>query len=95
MKYALFLCAPVGGEEATGGRAGEGGVRLRPPADATTVRVRGHEVLLSDGPFEQSTEYVAGIDLVEAADLDDALTLAARHPALPAGGAVEVRPVWE
>ncbi|MGY0020570.1 YciI family protein [Streptomyces sp. YJ-C3] len=96
MRYALFLCAPLDHEGVTGRGAGEGGcVRLRPPCDATTVRVRGDEVLLGDGPFDPSAEYVAAIDLVEAADLDDALALAARHPGVPAGGAVEIRPVWE
>ncbi|MFJ9626863.1 YciI family protein [Streptomyces sp. NPDC101175] len=72
-----------------------GGARLRPASDATTVRVRGDEVLLSDGPFVESKEYVAGIDIVEVADLDEAIALASRHPAALSGGSVEVRPVWE
>jgi hypothetical protein len=113
MKYALFICTPVGGEE-TGPEeiAGDprftsyiqevrdrgivkGGARLRPASDATTVRVQGDEVLLSDGPFVESKEYVAGIDIIEVADLDEAIALASRHPAALAGGSVEVRPVWE
>ncbi|MFL4902405.1 YciI family protein [Streptomyces sp. MMS24-I2-30] len=73
----------------------KGGARLRPVTDATTVRVRGDEVLLSDGPFAESKEYVAGIDIVEVADLDEAISLASRHPAALGGGTVEVRPVWE
>lgn len=72
-----------------------GGARLRPATDATTVRVQGDEVLLSDGPFVESKEYVAGIDIIEVADLDEAISLASRHPAALAGGSVEVRPVWE
>ncbi|MFI6405600.1 MULTISPECIES: YciI family protein [unclassified Streptomyces] len=72
-----------------------GGARLRPSSDATTVRVQGDEVLLSDGPFVESKEYVAGIDIIEVADLDEAISLASRHPAALAGGSVEVRPVWE
>ncbi|WP_028799566.1 YciI family protein [Streptomyces sp. 142MFCol3.1] len=72
-----------------------GGARLRPPADATTVRVRGDQVLIDDGPFTRSEQYVAGFDIVEAADLDEAIALASRHPAALDGGAVEVRPVWE
>ncbi|MFJ9243543.1 YciI family protein [Streptomyces sp. NPDC101776] len=72
-----------------------GGARLRPSTDATTVRVQGDEVLLSDGPFVESKEYVAGIDIIEVADLDEAISLASRHPAALAGGSVEVRPVWE
>ena len=73
----------------------KGGARLRPAADATTVRVQGDEVLLSDGPFAETKEYVAGIDIIEVADLDEAVALASRHPAALAGGSVEVRPVWE
>ena len=72
-----------------------GGARLRPHTDATTVRVQGDEVLLSDGPFVESKEYVAGIDIIEVADLDEAIALASRHPAALGGGSVEVRPVWE
>ena len=53
------------------------------------------EVLLTDGPFAEAKEYVAGIDFVEAADLDEAIALAAEHPAAADGGSVEVRPVWE
>ncbi|MFD4599567.1 YciI family protein [Streptomyces sp. NPDC058464] len=72
-----------------------GGARLRSGSDATTVRVQGDEVLLSDGPFAETKEYIAGFDVVEVADLDEAIALAARHPAALAGGSVEVRPVWE
>ncbi|MFI9169903.1 YciI family protein [Streptomyces lincolnensis] len=93
MKYVLFVCLPER-EDLT--RPAEGlTARLRPPDDATTVRARGDEVLLSDGPFIRSEEYVAGLDLVEASDLDEAVVLAARHSAALGGGPVEVRPVWE
>ncbi|WP_329549307.1 YciI family protein [Streptomyces sp. NBC_01356] len=113
MKYALFICTPVGGEELSpqeiaddprflsyieevrGRDIVKGGARLRPATDATTVRVQGDEVLLSDGPFVESKEYVAGIDIIEVADLDEAISLASRHPAALCGGSVEVRPVWE
>ena len=47
-----------------------GGNRLRPPSDATTVRVRGEEVLLSDGPFAESREQMGGYDLIECENLD-------------------------
>ncbi|MEV5529193.1 YciI family protein [Streptomyces prunicolor] len=78
-------------------RAGRvtGGARLRPATDATTVRVGGDEVLLSDGPFAETKEYIAGIAFIDVADLDEAIALAARHPAASDGGSVEVRPVWE
>lgn len=82
-------------EEVRGRDLMRGGARLRPSTDATTVRVQGDEVLLSDGPFVESKEYVVGIDIIEVADLDEAISLASRHPAALGGGSVEVRPVWE
>ncbi|GLZ06156.1 transcription initiation protein [Actinomadura sp. NBRC 104412] len=70
------------------------GSRLRPVADSTTVRVRGGEVLLSDGPFAETKEQIAGFDLIECEDLDEAVEIAAAHPAARFG-TIEVRPLWE
>lgn len=69
------------------------GDRLRRPADATTVRVRRGEVLLTDGPFTESKEWIAGYDLLECKDLDEAIDYASRHPQAR-GGSIEIRPVW-
>lgn len=69
------------------------GSRLRPVADATTVRVRDGEVLFTDGPFAETAEQIAGFDLLECADLDEALEVAAKHP-MARLGMVEVRPLW-
>lgn len=93
MRYAMFICVREPGpvDLAASGSA----VRLRPAADATTVRVRGHEILLEDGPVAGSEESIAGVDVIEADDLDAAVTVAAAHPAVVAGGAVELRPLWE
>jgi hypothetical protein len=71
-----------------------GGARLRPVVDATTVRVRDGETLVSDGPFAETKDFVGGIDIIECADLDDAIAIAAGHP-YASWGCVEVRPVWE
>jgi hypothetical protein len=71
-----------------------GGARLRPVADATTVRVRDGETLVSDGPFAETKDFVGGIDIIECADLDEAIAIAAGHP-YASWGCVEVRPVWE
>lgn len=69
-----------------------GGVGLRPPADATTVRVREGAVLLFDGPFAETKEQIGGFCTIECADLDEAVEIAARHPA--AGyGTIEIRPL--
>jgi hypothetical protein len=67
---------------------------LHPTHTATTVRVRGGEVTLFDGPFAETREMLAGFYLVDARDLNEAIQLAARIP--PARyGSVEVRPVRE
>jgi hypothetical protein len=56
------------------------GRELELPASAATVRVREGETLVSDGPFAETKEFVAGLDLLECADLDDAIEVAAKHP---------------
>jgi hypothetical protein len=67
---------------------------LRPPGDATTVRVRGDHVLLTDGPFAETREQIGGFCLIECADLDEAIEITAKHPA--AGyGTIEIRPLWQ
>lgn len=73
--------------------ARRGGARLRPVAEATTVRVRDGERLVSDGPFAETKDFIGGIDILECADLNEAIELAARHP-YARHGAIEVRPVW-
>jgi len=59
---------------------------------ATTVRLRGGERLLTDGPFVETKEYLLGFYLVEVPDLDAAIDWAARMPHIR-HGTVEVRPV--
>jgi hypothetical protein len=65
---------------------------LRPASDATTVRVRDGQVLLSDGPFAETKEMVAGFTLVECADLDEALEVTSKHPVVRYG-TIEIRPL--
>jgi len=69
-----------------------GSDRLHPVDSATTVRVRDGETEIMDGPFAVTKEYLGGYYLLECADLDEALTQAARVP-LARYGSVEVRPV--
>ena len=64
---------------------------LQPPAASTTVRVRGGETLLTDGPAAEIKEQFGGFTLIECDDLDDALKWAARIPTA-LDGSVEVRP---
>jgi hypothetical protein len=72
-----------------------GGERLRPSASATTLRLKGGNRLLSDGPFAETKEQLGGFYIVEAKDLDEAVDLASKMPHLQDGGAVEIRPIWE
>ena len=70
------------------------GDALQPVAKATTVRVRDGKSLTTDGPFAETREQLGGYYLVEAADLDEALELAARIPSAK-HGSIEIRPVWQ
>ena len=70
------------------------GHELAPVADATTIRVRRDEVLIADGPFAETKEQIAGFDLLECSNLDEALEVAAKHP-VARFGAVELRPFGE
>ncbi len=67
---------------------------LHPVSTATTVRVRNGSVSITDGPFAETKEQLAGFYLIDATDLDDALRVAAKIPAARVG-CVEVRPVRE
>ena len=67
---------------------------LQPVETATTLRVRNGKLSVSDGPFAETKEQLAGFYLIEARDLNEAIRLATRIP--PARlGCVEVRPVWQ
>ena len=58
----------------------EGGARLRPTTDATTVRVRDGETLTSDGPFAETKEQVGGYFVVDCENLDDAIDVGVEAP---------------
>jgi hypothetical protein len=107
MRYMLLICAdesvevsPEEGspepwlEEMQRRGVRRDGSRLRPVSDATTVRLHGGEVVLSDGPFAETKEQIAGYDVIECEDLDEAIELASKHP-VAKFGAIEVRPFWE
>ena len=106
MQYVMLvrvdeaLAETEGGEDVTpwveeGARTGlrVEGRPLEEPSTATTVRVRDGSVLISDGPFVETKEIVAGYDLLEAPDLEAAIDYASRHP-VAAFGALELREVW-
>jgi hypothetical protein len=104
MQYLLMICGDETAEEhqydGCDGwgedldRRGKirGGGGLRPPSEATTIRVRDGEVLLTDGPFTEAKEQVGGYVVIDCDDLDEALEIAAKHPAATYGS-IEVRPI--
>ncbi|MYY02721.1 MULTISPECIES: YciI family protein [unclassified Streptomyces] len=103
MKYVLFVATDPAGESAdespeawvekwNGRGVRVEGMPLRPVAETRTVRARGDQVLVTEGPFAETTEWIAGYDLVEAADLDEAIEVAASHP-MATAGRIEIRPV--
>ena len=69
------------------------GDRLRPVEDATLVRVRDGELIVSDGPFAETREWIAGYDVLECENLDEAIELASKHP-MARFGRLELRPFW-
>jgi hypothetical protein len=78
--------AEASGVKLTGGA-------LRPAGEARTLRIRGGEVLVSDGPFAETKEQIAGFDVLECAGLDEAIEIVSRHPTARVG-AFELRPFW-
>jgi hypothetical protein len=70
-----------------------GSNRLQPSSTATTVRLANGKSQVLDGPFVESKEQLGGYFLIEVADLDAAISWAARCPAT-SHGVVEVRPIW-
>jgi hypothetical protein len=109
MQYALMIYAEPGAEEAlsdaerAAAHAGfqalaadpryVGGAQLQPAETATCVRVAGGRTLMTDGPFADTKEVLGGFALIEAANLDEAIEMAANIPAARFGGTVEVRPL--
>jgi hypothetical protein len=104
MKYLLLICVDpsIEPEEEPGEieawleRLGDSrliGNALRGPSAASTVRVRRRERLVTDGPFAETKEFIAGFDVIECDTREEALDIAAGHP-VAKFGAVEVREFW-
>lgn len=106
MRYVMFVCTDTEPDPVAGGPGDDvdrwvtlagarrvEGQRLRDPSDATVVRVRGGRTLVTDGPFAETKEWIAGFDVLDCADLDEAIALAAAHP-MARYGRLELRPFW-
>lgn len=88
------------GHAAVIGETGQRGILrgaepLEPTSTATTVRVQQGKVMVTDGPFAETKEQLAGYYILDCKDLDEALEWAARIPTACAGasGCIEVRPI--
>ena len=69
------------------------GDRLCPVGDARTVRVRGGRRMVTDGPFAEAKEVILGFDVLECANIEEAIEIAAKHP-MARAGRIEVRAFW-
>jgi hypothetical protein len=105
MKYLLLICVDesvsVTREEASPDRwvaemDGRGvrllGSEVGRGRDATSIRVRNDELSITDGPFAEAKEQMAGFDLIECADLDEAIEVASKHP-VARFGTIDIRPL--
>jgi len=106
MRYVMFVCVDAEGEkyvpeedniadwvdEMDRRKVRILGNRLKRVEYAITVRRRKGKVLVTDGPFAETREWIGGFDLLECADLDEAVEIAAKHP-MARFGRIEV-PCW-
>ncbi|HEY2054640.1 MAG TPA: YciI family protein [Solirubrobacterales bacterium] len=107
MKYALLAYTSGGSSDGDGSREMpaaltavlerpevSGYIRLERPDSATTVTGAPRRTLLTDGPFVDSKEFLGGLILVEADDLDGALAIATELQELSITAGIEVRPMF-
>jgi len=107
VKYLLLICADptieppeeVGSIDVWFEEIAKRGVRLdgdrlQPPASAKSARIRSGSRLISDGPFAETKEVIAGYDVIECETEAQAIEIAGLHP-VATFGSVEVRPLWD
>ncbi len=106
MQFMFFVCTDESAEkhvpaedniEQWVAEMDERGVRsvgevLAPPTAAVTVKRRGGELAVSNGSFIKTKEWIAGFDLIDCADVDEAIEIASKHP-MTRFGQIEIRPV--
>ena len=71
------------------------GIGLQSAGTAKTLRARAGQIIVTDGPFAETKEYLGGIVVLSFRSLTDAVSVLSVHPALPFGVAIEVRPIYE
>jgi hypothetical protein len=94
-KGAIFQQAVEFSEDLRKSGVHQAGDPLQPTSTATTVRMKNGKAVMTDGPFAETKEQLGGYSIVEATNLDEALSVAVRHPLLRAGFSIEVRPIRE
>lgn len=106
MKYLMLVCVDPSLEVPPGGREKierwlaevEGkrllGNQLRPQEEAHVIRLRGGKPFVTDGPFAETKEHIAGFDVLECDSLDEAVALASGHP-VAEFGAIDVRAFFD
>jgi hypothetical protein len=108
MRYVMFVCGDPTGEKYVREEDNIGewvaemdrrkvrtlGHRLKGVKDAKTIRRRKGTLLVTDGPFAETREWIGGFDLLECASLDEAIEIASKHP-MARFGRIELRPFWE
>jgi hypothetical protein len=92
---AMYEGVAAFNDEAIGAGAMVFGGGLMPPDTATVVRTEGGEMLLTDGPYAETKEFLGGFWIIKADDLDGALEWARKAAEALQGGPVEVRPLQE
>jgi hypothetical protein len=71
------------------------GIGLQPARTAKTVRAQAGQVIVTDGPFAETKEFLGGIVVLALKDLNEGIAMLSKHPALPFGLAIELRPLDE
>jgi hypothetical protein len=94
-KGAIFQQAVEYGDGLRKNGVYQAGDPLQSTSTATTVRMKNSKTVITDGPFAETKEQLGGYTIVEAKNLDEALSVAAGHPLLRAGFSIEVRPITE
>ncbi|QCW52108.1 hypothetical protein FE634_19870 [Nocardioides dongxiaopingii] len=109
MKFLMFVCTdpepdtapdpdatPVDDWVARHDAAGTRllGDRISPESETRVVRKRDGRVVVTAGPYAESTEWIVGFDVLECPDLDAAIAVAAEHE-MARGGRIELRPFWD
>jgi len=108
MRFLMFVCSDASAEKYDPAEDNVGewvkemdtrgvrvtGDRLSGVEKSILVRKRNGKLSVTSGPFAESAEWIGGFDLLECANLDEAVAVAAAHP-MARFGRLEIRPIWQ